>query len=163
TDARRHLSDLSVSEAPLLLVQAEEASGMLVLGIPDERVVTLGRFESDEEVRDRLFKALVTAAPEVMLSAGRRHPLLREPVAQHCASPRRAAADRTRTSAQNACGIHGDVCRRSHRPLLLPLRSQTAARDAARNPKRGRAAGSSDGRTSTRTVARLSLRDPSAP
>jgi len=82
-EARRHVSDLSVSEAPLLVVQAEEASGMLVLGIPDDRLVTLGAFESDEEVRDRLFKSLVAAAPEVMLSAGRRHPLLREPVAQH--------------------------------------------------------------------------------
>ena len=82
-DARRHLSDLSVSEAPLLVVQAEEASGMLVLGVPEERMITLGAAEDDAEVRDRLFKALVAAAPEVMLSAGRRHPLLREPVAQH--------------------------------------------------------------------------------
>jgi uncharacterized protein (DUF697 family) len=82
-DARRHLSDLSVSEAPLLLVQSEAASGMLVLGIPDERIITLGTFESDDEVRDRLFRALVASAPEVMLSAGRRHPLLREPVAEH--------------------------------------------------------------------------------
>jgi uncharacterized protein (DUF697 family) len=83
SEARRHLSDLSVAEAPLLVVQAEEASGMLVLGIPDERIITLGRLEADEEVRDRLFKALVAGAPEVMLSAGRRHPLLREPVAEH--------------------------------------------------------------------------------
>ena len=83
TDARRHLSDLSVSEAPLLVVQSESASGMLVLGIPDERIVTLGAFEADDEVRDRLFRALVQAAPAVMLSAARRHPLLREPVAEH--------------------------------------------------------------------------------
>jgi uncharacterized protein (DUF697 family) len=83
SDARRHLSDLSVSEAPLLVVQSEEASGMLVLGIPDERIITVGAFEADAEVRDRLFRALVQAAPEVMLSAARRHPLLREPVAEH--------------------------------------------------------------------------------
>jgi hypothetical protein len=84
-DARRMLSDLSVSEVPLILVQSEseETSGMLVLGIPEERIVTLGLTEADDEVRDRLFRALVMAAPEVMLSAARRHPLLREPVADH--------------------------------------------------------------------------------
>jgi uncharacterized protein (DUF697 family) len=82
-EARHHLSELSVSEAPLLVVHAEEAAGMLVLGIPDDRILTLGAFEADEEIRDRLFRALVQAAPEVMLSAGRRHPLLREPVADH--------------------------------------------------------------------------------
>ena len=82
-DARRALSDLSVGETPLLVVQTEGAAGMLVLGIPDERVVTLGATEGDDVVRDRLFRALVLAAPDVMLSAGRRHPLLREPVAEH--------------------------------------------------------------------------------
>jgi uncharacterized protein (DUF697 family) len=82
-DARRTLSDLSVSEIPLILIQSEEAAGMLVLGIPDDRILTLGITEGDDEVRDRLFRSLVVAAPEVMLSAGRRHPLLREPVAQH--------------------------------------------------------------------------------
>ena len=83
SDARRLLSDLSVSEIPLVLVQSEGAAGMLVLGIPDERVITLGDAEGDDEARDRLFRALVRAAPEVLLSAGRRHPLLREPVAEH--------------------------------------------------------------------------------
>jgi uncharacterized protein (DUF697 family) len=82
-DARRALSDLSVSEIPLVLAQTEDSAGMLVLGIPTDRLVTLGQTEADEEVRDRLFRALVLAAPEVMLSAGRRHPLLREPVAEH--------------------------------------------------------------------------------
>jgi uncharacterized protein (DUF697 family) len=82
-DARRTLSELSVSEVPLLLVQSEDAKGMLVLGIPEERILTLGYTEADDEVRERLFRALVQAAPEVMLSAGRRHPLLREPVAEH--------------------------------------------------------------------------------
>ena len=83
TDARRALSDLSVSEIPLVLVQAEDAAGMLVLGIPDHLILTLGNAEPDDEVRDRLFRTLVMAAPEVMLAAGRRHPLLREPVAEH--------------------------------------------------------------------------------
>ena len=77
------LSELSVGDAPLLVVQAEDAAGMLVLGIPDERIITLGAFEADDEVRDRLFRALVTAAPDAMLSAARRHPLLREQVADH--------------------------------------------------------------------------------
>ena len=82
-DARRTLSDLSVGEIPLILVQSEDASGMLVLGIPEERIITVGPAEADDEVRDRLFRTLVMAAPEVMLSAARRHPLLREPVAEH--------------------------------------------------------------------------------
>jgi uncharacterized protein (DUF697 family) len=82
-DARRVLSDLSVSETPLLLVQSEAAAGMLVLGIPEERMITLSDATADDEARERLFRALVQAAPEVMLSAGRRHPLLREPVAEH--------------------------------------------------------------------------------
>lgn len=113
--ARRHLSDLSVGETPLVLVQAEEASGMLVLGIAEDRIVTLGRFDADDEVRDRLFKALVASAPEVMLSAGRRHPLLREPVADHL------IRDASRVNAQFAAlsslpanipllgGVVGDV------------------------------------------------------
>jgi uncharacterized protein (DUF697 family) len=83
TDARRALSDLSVSEIPLVLVQSEGAAGMLVLGIPDERIITLGEAEGDDEARERLLRALVDAAPDVMLSAGRRHPLLREHVAEH--------------------------------------------------------------------------------
>src|SRR4029077_12216250 len=32
---------------------------------------------------ESLFNALIPAAPEVMLAAARRHPLLREPVAEH--------------------------------------------------------------------------------
>jgi uncharacterized protein (DUF697 family) len=83
SDARRSLSDLSVSEFPLIVVQAAEAEGLLILGVPEERVITLGPADPDHEVRERLFHALVAAAPEVMLSAGRRHPLLREPVAEH--------------------------------------------------------------------------------
>jgi len=83
TEARRALSDLSVSETPVIVVQTEGAAGMLVLGIPEDRIITIGAAEGDDVVRDRLFRALVLAAPDVMLSAGRRHALLREPVAEH--------------------------------------------------------------------------------
>jgi uncharacterized protein (DUF697 family) len=114
-DARRMLSDLSVGSAPLVLAQQAEAEGMLVLGVPTDRIITIGADESDDEVRDRLFKALVQSAPEVMLAAGRRHPLLREPVAQHLIS------DASRVNAQFAAlsslpanipllgGVVGDV------------------------------------------------------
>ncbi|HET6316067.1 MAG TPA: hypothetical protein VFG86_06395 [Chloroflexota bacterium] len=81
--ARRVLSDLSVGETPMVLVQAAETSSMVVLGVPQERIITLQAQEGDDEVRDRLFTTLVQAAPEIMLAAGRRHPLLREPVAEH--------------------------------------------------------------------------------
>jgi uncharacterized protein (DUF697 family) len=82
-DARRALSELSVSEVPLVVVQAEDPERMLVLGVPEERIVTLGSFEADEEVRERLFRALVQSAPDAMMAAARRHPLLREAVADH--------------------------------------------------------------------------------
>jgi uncharacterized protein (DUF697 family) len=82
-EARRALSDLSVAETPLVLVQSEAAAGMLVVGIPDDRVITLSPAMGDDEARTWLFKSLVRASPDVMLSAGRRHPLLREPVAEH--------------------------------------------------------------------------------
>jgi uncharacterized protein (DUF697 family) len=81
--ARRLLSDLSVGDVPVLVVQADEAADALVLGVPSERIISIGPLDADSEVRERLFRALVQAAPEVMLSAGRRHPLLREPVAEH--------------------------------------------------------------------------------
>ena len=81
--ARRVLSDLSVGETPVVLVQLETSAEMLVLGIADERIVALPPGMGDDEARDRLFQTLVRAAPEVMLSAGRRHILLREPVAEH--------------------------------------------------------------------------------
>jgi uncharacterized protein (DUF697 family) len=106
-DARRTLSDLSVSEIPLVLVQSERAAGMLVLGVPQDRVMTLSEIEGDDETRERLFKALVHAAPEVMLSAGRRHPLLREPVAEHL------IRDTARVNAQFAAV--------SSLPATLPL------------------------------------------
>jgi uncharacterized protein (DUF697 family) len=83
TDARRTLSELSVSERPLLLVQIEPAANMLLLGVPEERVVTLDVAMPDDVARERLFAALVRAAPEVALPFARRHPLVREAVAEH--------------------------------------------------------------------------------
>jgi uncharacterized protein (DUF697 family) len=56
---------------------------MLVLGVAQENIMVVEPAMADNETRDRLFAVLVRAAPEVMLSAGRRHVLLREPVAQH--------------------------------------------------------------------------------
>jgi uncharacterized protein (DUF697 family) len=106
-DARRALSDLSVSETPLVLVQSESAADMLVLGVPEERVVTLSDLMGDDEARVRLFNVLVQAAPEVLLSAGRRHVLLREPVAEHI------IRDTARVNAQFAA--------LSSLPATLPL------------------------------------------
>ncbi|MGI9149272.1 MAG: hypothetical protein ACR2IK_22445 [Chloroflexota bacterium] len=82
-EARRVLSDLTVGATPLVLVQSDNASGILVVGIPEDRIVTLAVTTADDAARERLFRALVLAAPEVMLSAGRRHPLLRQAVAEH--------------------------------------------------------------------------------
>jgi uncharacterized protein (DUF697 family) len=82
-DSRRTLTDLSVGDKPLLLVQIEGAAGVLLLGVPEERVVTLAADAPDDVSREKLFAALVRAAPEVALPFGRRHPLAREAVAEH--------------------------------------------------------------------------------
>jgi uncharacterized protein (DUF697 family) len=82
-DARRNLNALSVGEAPLLLVEIESETNLLMLGVPDDRVVRLPLAISDPEARERFFAALVLAAPEVALPLGRRHPLVREAVAEH--------------------------------------------------------------------------------
>jgi uncharacterized protein (DUF697 family) len=82
-DARRTLSELSVGERPILLVEIEGAADMLLLGVPEERIVTLPAAIPDDAARERLFAALVRAAPEIALPLGRRHPLVREAVAEH--------------------------------------------------------------------------------
>lgn len=105
-DQRRRLHDLSVGETPLVLVQTHSAD-LLVVGIAEERVLALAPNEGDDETRERLFKLLVRAAPEIMLSAGRRHPLLREPVADH------VVRDTARVNAQFAA--------LSSLPATLPL------------------------------------------
>jgi len=83
SDARRTLNDLSVSERPLLLVELEGTNDMVLLGVPDDHVVRLPAVAPDPEARERLFAALVRAAPEVALPLGRRHPLVREALAEH--------------------------------------------------------------------------------
>jgi uncharacterized protein (DUF697 family) len=82
-DARRALSDLSVSDRPLLVVQIEPLNSVLLLGVPEERVVELYALTPDDEAREKLFAALVRAAPEIALPLARRHPLVREAVAEH--------------------------------------------------------------------------------
>lgn len=104
---RRVLNDLSVSETPVVLVQLDASPELLVLGIAQERVVALEPGLGDDEARDRLFTTLLRAAPEVMLSAGRRHILLREPVAEHL------IRDTSRVNAQFAA--------LSSLPASLPL------------------------------------------
>ena len=92
------------------------AAGMLVLGIPEDRIITIGAAEGDDVVRDRLFRALVLAAPDVMLSAGRRHALLREPVAEHL------IRDTSRVNAQFAAV--------SSLPANIPILAITAFNEA---------------------------------
>ncbi|MDQ3810809.1 MAG: hypothetical protein M3336_11010, partial [Chloroflexota bacterium] len=82
-EARRVLSDLTVGELPLMLVQVGAAADMLVLGLPDERVLTLPPHIPDDQAREQLFGMLVRSAPHVGLPLGRRHALVREAVAEH--------------------------------------------------------------------------------
>lgn len=106
-DARRTLTDLSVGDKPLLLVQVEGSAGVLLLGVPEERVVTLAAAAPDEVAREKLFAALVRADPEIALPFGRRHPLAREAVAEHL------IRDTSRVNAQFAAV--------SSLPAMLPL------------------------------------------
>lgn len=113
--ARRTLTDLSIGETPLLLVQLGRAAEMLVLGVPEERILDLGEMDDQQRARDRLIEALVRLVPEAMLPLGRAYPHLREPVADHL------IRDTSRVNAQFAAmsslpasiplvgGIIGDV------------------------------------------------------
>jgi uncharacterized protein (DUF697 family) len=82
-DAARALRDLSVGEAPLIVIQIDDGANLVVLGLGEDRIVTFEPTLPDDQARDRLFAALVRAAPDQMLSLGRRHPLVREAVADH--------------------------------------------------------------------------------
>ncbi len=83
-DAARALRDLSVGDTPLVVVQIEDgASNLVVLGIDQHRIVSFEPTLPDEQARARLFAALSKAAPDELLSLGRRHPLVREAVADH--------------------------------------------------------------------------------
>jgi uncharacterized protein (DUF697 family) len=106
-DARRTLNQLSVGDRPLLLVQIEGASGVLLLGVPQDRVVTLEATTADDVAREKILAALVRADPEVALPLGRRHPLVREAVAEHL------IRDTSRVNAQFAA--------LSSLPAMLPL------------------------------------------
>jgi uncharacterized protein (DUF697 family) len=81
--ARRALTELSLENTPLLVVRLEGGSNVVVLGLPEERVLDLAPGAKAGEKRDRLLAALVRTAPEAMLPLGRRNPVLRESVARH--------------------------------------------------------------------------------
>ena len=81
--ARRSLNQLSLEDAPLVLARLDAAADVLVLGLPEERVVDLPPGENAAAARDRLYAALVRSAPQAMLPLGRRYPALREAVARH--------------------------------------------------------------------------------
>ncbi len=80
---RRALTELGIGQTPVLLVQLEDAVNVVVVGVPEERVVGLEPGLSEAAARDRVLSALVRLAPEVMLPLGRRYPHLREAVAAH--------------------------------------------------------------------------------
>jgi len=79
--ARRALNQLSLEDTPLLVVRLDPGAELLVLGLPEERVVDLTVAEDDTDARERLFAAVLRAAPESMLPLGRRYPALRDAVA----------------------------------------------------------------------------------
>jgi uncharacterized protein (DUF697 family) len=81
--ARRALNQLSLDETPLLLARLDASADLLLLGVPEERVLDLPPGEPEAVTRDRLLAALVRTAPEAMLPLGRRYPALREAVARH--------------------------------------------------------------------------------
>jgi uncharacterized protein (DUF697 family) len=105
--ARRALNELSLGDEPLLLVQVDGGAGVVVVGVPEERVVSLGSDEADEDARDRLLGALVRSAPNAMLPLGRRYPRLRDAVSRHL------IRDASRVNAQFAAI--------SSLPATLPL------------------------------------------
>jgi uncharacterized protein (DUF697 family) len=67
----------------LVQVETEGTADLVLLGVADERTVRLPADMPDTEARERFFAALVRTAPEVALPLGRRHPLVREAVADH--------------------------------------------------------------------------------
>ncbi len=81
--SRRVLAELGVGDTPVLLVQAQEEPHLVLVGIPEERVVALHPGDDEAQARDQVLAALVRLAPETMLPLGRRHPRVREAVADH--------------------------------------------------------------------------------
>jgi uncharacterized protein (DUF697 family) len=83
-DVGRALRDLSVSDVPLVVVQIDDGmNNLVVLGVEEHQIVTFEPTLPDDLARQRLFAALVRAAPDEMLPLGRRHPLVRECVADY--------------------------------------------------------------------------------
>lgn len=81
---RRVVTEISLSDAPVLVAQIGLAEQVMVVGLPEEHIVTLHPGpDYESENRDRLLKALVGLDPNVMLALGRRHAALRGPVAEH--------------------------------------------------------------------------------
>jgi uncharacterized protein (DUF697 family) len=113
--ARRALNQLSLDDSPLLLARLDAAAEVLVLGVPEERVVDLTLGEPDAAARDRLLGALVRSAPEAMLPLGRRYPALRDAVARHLirdtarANAQFAALSSLPASIPLIGGVVGDV------------------------------------------------------
>ena len=79
---RRALTELSIGEVPLLVVLEGPGADVVVVGVPDDRILTLDLTDTDA-ARDRLIGALVRVVPEALLPLGRRHPHVREAAAQH--------------------------------------------------------------------------------
>ena len=82
--ARRAVADLVSDGTPVVVVvlQGDGASDMLVVGVPEERMVVVPPDWDDSLAREQVLAALVQTAPEAMLPLGRQHPLLRESVAR---------------------------------------------------------------------------------
>ena len=82
--ARRAVAELVSDGTPIVVVvlQAEGGADMLVVGVPEERMVVLPPDWDDPLARERVLSALVQAAPEAMLPLGRQHPPLRDSVAR---------------------------------------------------------------------------------
>jgi uncharacterized protein (DUF697 family) len=82
-DARRAVSVISQGDAPVLLVHPRNTSDVVLVGVPEERVLSLTPDMPESVVRDQLVASLVAAAPHALLPLARRHPLIREAVAHH--------------------------------------------------------------------------------
>ncbi|MBV9356808.1 MAG: hypothetical protein JO023_14940 [Chloroflexi bacterium] len=106
-EARRAISMITQGEAPVLLVQTDPNPDVVFVGVPQERLLTLGPDLSESQVRDRLVAGLMQMAPDTMLPLARRHPMIRDCVARHL------VLDTSRVNAQFAAV--------SNLPGLIPI------------------------------------------
>ena len=79
---RRALTELSIGEVPLLVVLEGEGRSVVVVGVPEERILALD-LDDLTDARDGLIGALVRVVPAALLPLGRRYPNVREVAAQH--------------------------------------------------------------------------------